>query len=186
MNKLLLVPFLFASTYASAQQYRKFLFAIDVGVPMGKAGSVGSFTLEPSYRLNDKTLIGFRMEQIGIISMIGANSSSLGSMGINYQRYASLSTGRFFYGGGIGLYNPSDNFIMSNTDKLNQRNGFGIYPRIGWEFGHLRLMAEYNFIEKMNYFLSYNSIGSIGHYELVDKSYLALKLGIFIGGGKRK
>jgi hypothetical protein len=185
MSRLLLLVTLYASINASAQQYKKFLFAFDLGVPMSNLSPIGSFTLEPGYRINDKSLIGFRMEQIGIVSMAGGNSHSLGSMGINYQRYLSLSTGRFFYGGGIGLYNPSDNFIMSNTDRLNQRNGFGFYPRIGWELGHLRLMVEYNFIQKMSDYLTSYALGAISRYELVDKSYLGLKIGFFIGGGKK-
>ncbi len=43
---------------------------------------------------------------------------------------------------------------MSNTETQSQRNGLGIYPRIGLEFGHARLMLEYNFIQNMNDYVS--------------------------------
>jgi len=177
---------LLISVSAVAQHYRKFLFAIDVGMPNSKLKPIGLLTMEPSYRVSDRIAVGFRMEQIGFVSMIGSNNSSLGSMGINGHYYFVMTTLRPFCGLGIGLYNPSNNFIMSNTETQNQRNGLGIYPRIGLELGHARLMLEYNFIQKMNDYISYDSPGIPGHYETVNKSYFSLKIGFFIGGGKKK
>jgi hypothetical protein len=188
MKKIVLVAMLFVSANAGAQQYRKFFFAIDVGMPNSKLKPRGLFAMEPSYRVSDKIAVGFRMETIGIVSTIGGNEMSLSSMGINGHYYFPLPDVRPFCGLGIGLYNPSNNFIMSNTETQSQRNGVGIYPRIGLETGHVRLMLEYNFIQKMNdYIPNMNGMmGMPGHYEMVDKSYLSIKFGFFIGGGKTR
>jgi hypothetical protein len=186
MNKLVLIAMLFVSASTSAQQYRKFLFAFDIGYPKSQFGPIGSFSMEPGYRVTDKILIGYRMETIGFVSMIGANNISLSSMGINGQYYYSLSSVRPFFGMGIGLFNPSNNFIMSNTETQNQRNGLGIYPRIGLGVGHIRFMAEYNFIQKMSDYIPSHMIGTQGHYEQVNKSYLSFKIGFFFGGGRKK
>jgi hypothetical protein len=185
MNRLLLAILISISANANAQQYRKFFFAIDIGSPNSKLKPRGSFTMEPSYRINDKLTVGLRMEQIGFLSGIGGDDVSLGSMGINAHYYFSPQSMRPFCGIGVGLYNPSNNFIMSSTDDRNQRNGFGVYPRAGLEFGHMRLMLEYNFIQKMTDYISFDVPGN-GHYETVDKSYLSLKIGLLIGGGKKK
>jgi hypothetical protein len=130
------------------------------------------------------------MEQIGFVSTTGSNNASLGSMGINGHYYFNMTSLRPFCGLGIGVYNPSNNFVMNNTETQSQRNGFGVYPRIGLEFGHIRLMLEYNFIQNMNDYISpdFNPImtGAQGHYETVNKSYLSLKIGFFVGGGKKK
>jgi len=190
MTKLSLVVMLFVSASAGAQQYRKFLFAIDIGAPRSSLNPIGSFTMEAGYRVRDRILIGFRVEQIGFVSMAGSTNSSLGSIGINGHYYFALPSVRPFCGVGIGLYNPSNNFMMSNTETQNQRNGFGVYPRIGLEFRHIRLMLEYNFIQKMNDYIITDMIsiprGTQGHYQMIDKSYLSFKIGFFIGGGKKK
>ncbi len=132
--------------------------------------------MEPGYRITNKFLVGLRMEQIGFLSTIGGNSASLASMGINGHYYFPLEGVRPFVGLGI--------------DNKSQRNGLGIYPRVGLEFGHMRIMIEYNWIQKMNDYVSPEFIpmmpGAQGHYETVDKSYFALKFGFFIGGGKKK
>jgi len=181
---------LFVSASAGAQHYRKFLFAIDVGMPNSQLKPVGLFTMEPTYRVSDRIAVGFRMEAIGFVSMAGSTNSSLGSMGLNGHYYFDMTSLRPFCGLGIGLYNPSNNVIMSSTDTKNQRNGLGIYPRIGLEFGHMRLMLEYNFIQKMNDYISpeFNPQmpGAQGHYEMVNKSYFSIKIGFFIGGGEKK
>jgi len=185
-----LISMLLISANAGAQHYRKFLFAVDIGAPISNLNPIGLFAMEPTYRLSDKIAIGFRMEQIGFVSTAGSNNASLGSMGINGHYYFDMTSLRPFCGVGIGLYNPSNNFIMSNTDAQNQRNGLGIYPRIGLEFGHARLMLEYNFIQKMNDYITpeFNPMvpGAQGHYEMVNKNYLSIKIGFFIGGGKKK
>jgi len=194
MKKVVFILLFLVSVTANAQQYRKFLFAMDFGSPLTSAASstpIGLFSLEPGYRIHDNVLIGFRIESTGMFSNIGTDNISLSSMGINGQYYFSQKPIRPFAGLGIGLYNPNNNFIISNTDNLSQRNGIGFYPRVGFELGHMRLMLEYNIVQTMKYYISPDmppimGINYTGHYENINQSYLSLKIGFFIGGGKKK
>jgi hypothetical protein len=188
MKKLLLAAMLFSTVGATAQQYRRFLFALDLGYPISNLNPKGLVSMEPAYRLNDKILIGFRMETIGIGRIPNGSTTGdpyLNSMGLNGQYYFSFNSMRLFCGAGLGLYNP---FIMNRT--INHLSGLGVYPRIGIDFGHARVLIEYNFIQKMNHLIvtDFNPMIPTAnwHYEIVNKSYLSLKIGFFIGGGRKK
>jgi len=183
MRKLLFIALVLAMTNVQAQQYRKFLFAVQFGLPDDQSFPIGSFAMEPGYRLHDRVQLGFRMEAQTIFSSYGGNNNPVSSMGINAHYYFFK---RAFVGVGLGIFNPSNNFIMSNTDTYNQRNGIGFYPRVGWDLGHFRLMAEYNFVQPMKDYIFYPNAGMMGHYEMVNKNYLSVKIGFFIGGGRNK
>lgn len=180
MKKLLFIAML-AATNVQAQQYRKFLVAVQLGLP-NSHGFISSFTLEPGYRLSDKMQIGFRMETQNMMPYTGSNSMPVSSMGLNAHYYLYKHA---FVGAGVGLFNPSNNFIMNSTENQNQRNGVGLYPRLGYDLGHFRLMVEYNFVQPMKDYISYPMPGYVGHFENVNKSYLSLKVGFFIGGGRK-
>ncbi|MFM8741239.1 MAG: hypothetical protein ACKOC0_13695, partial [Cytophagales bacterium] len=62
MKKLLVLILLMMPLFANGQNYRKVFFAMDLGVPFGKNSGIGSISLEPSYRINDKMCAGFRIE----------------------------------------------------------------------------------------------------------------------------
>lgn len=182
MRKLILFAILLAATNVHAQQFRKFLLAAQLGLPDGH-GIISSFALEPGYRLSDRVQVGFRMETQNMMPFTGASSNPVNSMGINAHYYFYK---RSFFGAGVGLFNPSNNFIMSSTESQNQRNGIGFYPRVGIDLGHFRLMAECNFVQPMKDYISYPMPGFVGHYENVNKNYLSLKIGFFLGGGRKK
>ena len=179
---LLIIPFL-----ANGQSYRKVFFAIDWGAPFAKNSGIGSISLEPSYRINDKMSAGFRIEHNGIVSMNDGGNPFLGSLGVSYQYYIPFKP-RVFVGGGIAIFNPSNNFILSSTDTMNERNRLGFFPRVGVDLGHFRVMVEYNFVGDMtDYVSTYGNAGVPGgFYQSVNKNYFNLKFGFFVGGGRKK
>lgn len=83
--------------------------------------------------------------------------------------YFSNNKFRPFIGAGAGVYtyaNVSSEDDISSTDDIPKTSNFGAMVRGGFEYGHLRLGVEYNFVK--------------------DKSgYLGLKLGVVIGGGRK-
>ncbi len=165
MKKLLVFVFLAISLVANGQNYRKVFFAIDGGAPLGKNSGIGSISLEPSYRINDKMSTGFRIEHNGILSMTGGSNPFLGSLGVSYQYYLPFKP-RVFVGGGFAIFNPSNNFLISNTDTQNERNRLGFFPRVGVEtFGNAGVPG--------------------GFYQSVNKNYFNLKFGFFVGGGRK-
>jgi hypothetical protein len=187
MKKLLVLILLAMPLLANGQNYRKVFFAMDLGVPLGKNSGIGSISLEPSYRINDKMCAGFRIEHNGLVSMTGGSNPFVASLGVSYQYYLP-SKSRIFVGGGLAVFNPTNNFLVGNTDTMNERNRLGFFPRVGVDFGHLRLMAEYNFVGSMtDYVLAYRGVGApTGQFESINKNYLNLKIGFFIGGGRKK
>ena len=187
MKKLLVFVFLAISLVANGQNYRKVFFAIDLGAPLGKNSGIGSISLEPSYRINDKMSAGFRIEHNGILSMTGGSNPFLGSLGVSYQYYLPFKP-RVFVGGGIAIFNPSNNFILSSTDTMNERDRLGFFPRVGVDLGHFRIMVEYNFVGNMtDYVSTYGNAGVPGgFYQSVNKNYFNLKFGFFVGGGRKK
>ncbi|MFM7485761.1 MAG: hypothetical protein ACKO13_02460 [Cytophagales bacterium] len=187
MKKLLVLILLMMPLFANGQNYRKVFFAMDLGVPLGKNSGIGSISLEPSYRINDKMCAGFRIEHNGFVSMAGGSNPFVASLGVSYQYYLPVKY-RVFVGGGLAVFNPSNIFLAGNTDTMNERNRFGFFPRVGVDFGHLRLMAEYTFVGSMtDYVLAYRGAGApTGQFESINKSYLNLKIGFFIGGGRKR
>ncbi|MCA6381117.1 MAG: hypothetical protein IM606_04035 [Cytophagales bacterium] len=186
MKKLLVFVLLAMSLVANGQNYRKVFLGIDWGAPLGKNSGIGSISLEPSYRINDKMSAGFRIEHNGIVSMTGGSNPFVGSLGVSYQYYLPFKP-RVFVGGGFAIFNPSNNFLISNTDTQNERNRLGFFPRVGVDLGHFRLIVEYNFVGNMtDYVFAYRgSPAPTGQFESINKNYLNLKIGFFFGGGKK-
>lgn len=187
MKKILLLILLCTSLTGLSQNYRKVFLALDLGIPLGKNSGIGSISLEPGYRINDKMSVGFRIEHNGLASMGGSNNPYVASIGLSYQYYLPIKS-RFFVGGGLALFNPNNNFLVSNTDTKNERNRLGFFPRVGLELGHFRIMAEYNFVGNMTDYINTSGNTGIpgGYFKSIDKNYFNFKIGFFVGGGKRR
>lgn len=187
MKKMPLLILMCLPLTGLSQNYRKAYFALDLGIPLGKNSGIGSISLEPSYRINDKMSAGFRIEHNGLFSMNGSNNQYVASIGLSYQYYLPFKS-RIFVGGGLALFNPSNNFFVSNTDTKNERNRLGFFPRVGVDLGHFRVMAEYNFVGNMTEYISTFGNAGIpgGYFQSIDKSYFNFKIGFFVGGGRKK
>lgn len=134
-----------------------------------KAGLL--FVVEPKYAVMDNLSVGLRME-----GAVMANIAKDGESGTAKANYSYLATGDYYFsnnkfrpfaGAGAGVFTfasiSSDNPAL---DNLPVSSKFGFMARGGFEYGHLRVGVEYNFVG--------------------DKSgYLGLKLGAVIGGGRK-
>lgn len=177
MKKLLFL-LLMTTTVTQAQHYRKFRLAFDFGSPFASSSPIGLFAYEPGFRINDNVLLGFRIEQIGILSMTGGSNKSLGSFAITSHYYL---TKKFFVGVGFGLYSPA------NTNSKDERNGLGFFPRVGFESGHFHASLEWNITQKMRvYESSGEPFPGVETFSDKNRNYLSLKIGLFIGGGRKK
>ena len=77
---------------------------------------------------------------------------------------------RPFIGAGAGIFdvaNVDSATINSNNKNVPYSSQFGFMVRAGFEAGHFRLAAEYNIIGN-------------------NANYIGLKLGVCIGGGRKK
>ena len=142
----------------------------------------------PSYRLNDKMVVGFKME------VALTRDITIGSYGPNVQYYFSNKSFRPFAGAGIGLYHQklsildiSPPYPNTGAFSANEETSFGFYPRVGFDYRHITLTIDYNIVATSKALIQDNSLAPPntinGHLE---NNYLGLKLGIFIGGGRKK
>lgn len=164
----------------SSRIFKKFKVDISLGYA-APAESMGSgkkggalFAIEPKYNVLDQIAVGFRMEGAAMIRVDEEGES--GKAKVNYSfvptgdYYFSNNNFRPFVGVGAGIYTFASIDISEDDefdpDNIAGTSKFGFMARTGFEFGHLRLGAEYNF--------------------LADKAgYFGIKIGAVIGGGRK-
>ena len=102
------------------------------------------------------------------------SNQSNGKANISYlftgDYYFSNKNFRPFLGAGAGIFviaNVDSTNYNSNTNSIPTTSQFGFMVRGGFEAGHLRLGIEYNFVGN-------------------SASYLGVKVGVCIGGGRKK
>lgn len=186
MKKQLLILtalFLVASATVHAQDantavtFKKFKVDVSLGYASPQESGAGMkagalFAIEPKYAVINDLSVGLRFE-----AAVMANVSKDGSSGNAKANASYLATGDYYFsdkkfrpflGVGAGVYtfaNVQFDSSFSN-ESIPVHSKFGFMTRAGFEYGHLRIGAEYNFVgDKMG--------------------YLGLKIGVVIGGGRK-
>lgn len=159
--------------------FKKFKVDVSLGyaIPQTSQGAgrnAGAiFVIEPKYAVMDQLSIGIRLEGAVMVNVDDAGETGKGQVNASYlatgDYYFSNNKFRPFLGAGAGVFtyaNVSTDDDISTIDDIPTTSNFGFMARGGFEYGHLRLGVEYNFVQ--------------------DKSgYLGLKLGVVIGGGRK-
>jgi hypothetical protein len=175
------------STLALSQQLLK-PFRVALGIGYANGGgytSAGIFgTIEPGYRITDRILAGARFELAGIargdVDRLNVNFDILRifSYGANLSYYFEGDIVRPLIGAGVSAYDLEGTEYRVDFQGPAQSTGddtkFGFYPRIGVELGHLTFIIDYNFVARTK----------IDAAEFKN-NYLAIRLGFFVGGGKK-
>ena len=189
---------------ANAQEYKPVKIGLGLGYasPGGEGAKGGVlFYLEPAYRVSDAFAVGLRIESAIMasgVSYSGSGSSTVvseaevsgnGSYTINGQYYFSNNSFRPFIGAGFGIYTVvggsysvsggSSTTVAASADASK----FGFYPRLGFDLGHFTLQAEYNIIPSSKDEISLSGLSVITTES--KSSYLGIKAGFFISGGKK-
>jgi hypothetical protein len=139
----------------------------------GLTGTNGGFLLsvEPKYAVSDHLTFGIKAEtaiSISRTAVTGDNIHGVGSYQATADYYFNTNKVRPFAGIGVGFYTHASTYVNS-TDEIESKTNFGGTPRVGIEVAHFRAAIEYNFAGKVGY---------------SDKSYVGIKLGVLIGGGR--
>ncbi len=197
MNKIISFAalFLIANTafaqdsVTHARVFKKFKVDVSLGyaIPQYSSPTSGTnfsggvlFAIEPKYAVIDKLSLGIRLEA-AVIAHVNTNSTnnssqnnSNGKANASYlftaDYYFTNTKFRPFIGAGAGVFstaNIDSNTVNSNNNKVPYSSQFGFMARAGFELGHLRIGAEYNFVSN-------------------NASYLGLKIGVCFGGGRKK
>jgi len=162
------------------QVFKKFKTDISLGyaIPQSsgsaggtKAGAV--FVIEPKYAVLQQLSIGLRME-----AAVTANVDFAGETGSAKGNLSYLLTGDYYFtnkrfrpfgGAGAGMFTTAsvdEKTSATSVSQIPSSSKFGFMARTGFEYGHLRIGLEYNFV--------------------ADKAgYLGIKLGVCIGGGRK-
>ena len=165
--------------FANAQSddgysFKKFKVDVSFGyaVPQGSGTKGGAITvIEPKYAVLPEVSVGLRLEGAALANIDASGNAGkitvLGSYLATGDYYFTSDRFRPFAGAGAGLYksasaNMSNDYSTVITPTTSQ---FGFMARAGFEFGHLRLGVEYNFLKQ-------------------SQSYLGVKFGVCIGGGR--
>jgi outer membrane protein W len=171
----------------SSRVFKKFKVDISVGYASPSSSSSSSqgstfnggalFAIEPKFAVIDPLAIGVRVEAAVIAHIYNNNNNSNNSNGkanlsylLTADYYFTKSSFRPFIGAGGGIYSTAtidSNMVNSNSSSVPYTSQFGFMARAGFELGHLRIGAEYNFVSN-------------------NASYLGLKIGVCIGGGRKK
>ncbi|HEY4111847.1 hypothetical protein [Puia sp.] len=201
MKKLLIAALaLFCfTTVVNAQSFKP--FRVDVmtawAIPQGDGAKGGvAFSLEPRYSIIDQLSVGLRLEAAitarGWVASDGSSASAKIAASGSY-----LATGDFYYskkifrpftGVGTGVYSlasASFDASMQNGDVgLGASTKFGGMIRSGFELSHFRFAVEYNFIGKTTQTVTDGNGNTLGT-ATAKNSYCAIKIGFFLGGGRK-
>lgn len=189
-----LMVLIFLSTTALAQQYRPLRVGFGNGFVSPNSNSIIGILVyvEPSWRVSDRIALGMRIESMGRLSNVGSSDpvNILGSYTLSGQYYFwTKGPARFFGGLGTGVYMVNRGGMLGTCtcEGVTKTNVFGIYPRLGIDIGHFVVDVEYNFVKstRVRY---YSDMPMMVHapYVTAETSYLSLKTGFFLGGGKKR
>ena len=176
------------------REFKPFKVGIGVGyaVPGAGEGAGGGFLafLEPAYRVTDQVSAGLRLEGAFLVrgvegvtnQDVEGDASSVASYTLNSQYYFNNNNVRPFVGVGFGLFSLAAakfNTASGNDPGLNDvgaETRFGFYPRIGLDVGHFNLVLDYNVVPPTD-------VPGGGE---IKNSYLGIRAGISIGGGREE
>lgn len=182
---LILTALFFLATLTSYAQdggdrvFKKFKVDVSLGYAVPQvSGSGGTnagalFVIEPKYAVMDQLSVGLRMEGAAMANIDKEGETGTAKVNISYlatgDYYFSNNKFRPFAGAGAGIYtyaNIDSETFDPDTDVIHGKSKFGFMARTGFEYGHLRIGVEYNFVAEKN-------------------GYLGLKIGAVIGGGRK-
>ncbi len=149
-----------SAAFSQASSYTNFEWDV---VRIGFASPVSSDSLnkginlggEVRFNFRDDISIGLAADFVYFAETLGdsgnANIDFAGANSLTVDKYfGTTSSKRFFAGTGLGYYRNSEIKTRKGFDniKTDKFSSVGISPRIGYELGHLRIMAQYHYTTK--------------------------------------
>jgi outer membrane protein X len=191
MKNLFLAPLLLCALSTYAQTFKPFKVNVSVGyaVPGGSGSKSGFlFAVEPKYALDDNLTLGLRIEEAALLRAANDGTNADAKLNGSYvatgDYYFNTNPFRPFVGAGLGLYSVTGAAALNDGTTADfSGTKFGGFPRVGFEYGHLRFALEYNLVAKTSVTDQLAGGSSTGS---INNSYLGIKLGVCIGGGRIK
>lgn len=171
---VLIITICFTQVKAQSLNYKPFKVDITTGIGASKEAIGFAVAIEPKYNFSNSFSAGLRWENAQMYSAWDGSNGTIRTSGPDGWVNSFVATGEFYYwqgliapfiGGGTGIYLA--NFDVEKGKDTNAKMGFVV--RGGFQIGHLRLVAENNFIPDNSFNLNYYN----------------LKIGVTLGGGKK-
>ena len=166
----LMMPAHFVSAQSQITEYKPFRLYYSIGTAVDLHFVTGGpgicFSGELAYNISKPIFLGLKVET-GSVKMAKSNPSHFGEFLTampTFNRYLDDQLNRWFIGAGSGF------FYLDGGDSTQLQ--LGLMARIGVDRHHLHLASEINYTGRSAYTFS--------------NSFLCLKIGIMIGGGKRR
>lgn len=186
------------SVSASAQDELK-PFKVDVSLGYAIPGGTGSkggilFAIEPKYAVIPNLSLGLRLEG-AVVARFGGYDQDGNINDVSVEASGSyLLTGDYYFkdnysfrpfaGAGLGAFSIASVEATTTTGSVSGGTKFGGMARAGFEAGHFRLGIEYNIVPKTT-FDGYDENGNPTTGLTSNNSYIGIKLGVCIGGGRK-
>jgi len=197
MKKICLLASLALASFISANAQDDFKpFKVDLSVGYAIPGGSGSksgvlFAFEPKYAVNQLVTVGLRMEAAVVARGYNGFDADGGDIDVKASGSYVLTGDHYFSGNysfrpfagvGGGIYTIAAASVSNGGDAVagEASSKFGGLFRAGFEAGHFRVGAEYNLVPESK-LQDINGGGTITS----NNSYIGLKIGFCIGGGRR-
>jgi len=178
MKKLFVVSLVLLafSLSASAQDFKPFRVdgGIGYGIPFNEGLDGGIlFYLEPKYEVIPQLSVGIRWE--GAFFGGGSDEGVSIKMSSGYlatgDYYFNNNSFRPFVGAGLGVFASGGASVNVGTEtiKVDGSTNFATMVRAGFDISHFRLTASYNLA-----------------FDEDTLNFLAITVGFYIGGGKKR
>ena len=192
---VLFTALLLHAQYGSDREFRPFKVDVSAGpaIPQGSGSKFGLvIVVEPKYAIVDQFAVGLRIEEAVMARAVpngdgtysSANVSGAASYLATGDYYFSNQTFRPFIGAGAGIFGVASESVDNNGYETAIASGsmFGAMIRAGFEAAHFRLGIEYNIIGNSTA-QTFDGSGNVVT-SVAKNSYLGIKFGVCIGGGR--
>ena len=184
---------------AQAQEFKPFKVNVSVGAAIPSGGGGVLFAVEPKYGISDQFDLGLRLEGAGMARNVVVNGNSTsgdakfaGSYLLTGNYMLSTENFRPFIGIGAGLFGVGSTGVVVNSGgqdyngTISAGNVFGGMARVGFKSGHFVLGVEYNLVPNTSSIVyDDQGVNKLGTSVESKNSYVGIKLGVDIGGGRR-
>jgi outer membrane protein X len=199
-NVLAIFSFITIFSFSAAAQDDLRPFKVDVSLGYASPGGKGAkggvlFAIEPKYAVIPNVSVGLRMEA-AVVARFGGYDADGNVNDVSVKASGSyLVTGDYYFrdnysfrpfaGAGAGIFSIATAEVTSQTGAVSGGTKFGGMLRAGVEAGHFRMGIEYNLVPKTT-FDGYDENGNPTTGLTSSNGYLGIKIGVCIGGGRKK
>ncbi len=184
-TRLILCLIALTSISGFSQSFKKVKVGVGFGFPSYFLPTL--LYVEPGYRINDRWLLTSRIETAFVLTTQNQFTTNSGAL-IGQYYFSTNKNTRFFVGAGIGWFSLHRYGQSCDCSIKIEKDNVGVTPRFGFDIKHFNLTLDYNILPRVEQTTTSLNPGPTGYSSIsyYNSSFLSLKIGVSIGGGKKK